>query len=47
MENYQALLDEVLRSKPAASKGRYILKASISATQGPGIPIDALAKADA
>jgi large subunit ribosomal protein L1 len=47
LENYQALLDEVLRSKPAASKGRYILKASISATQGPGIPIDALAKADA
>ena len=47
LENYQALLDEVLRSKPSASKGRYILKASISATQGPGIPIDALAKADA
>jgi large subunit ribosomal protein L1 len=47
MENFQALLDEVLRSKPAASKGRYILKASISATQGPGIPIDAMAKADA
>lgn len=47
MENYQALLDEVLRSKPAASKGRYILKASISATQGPGIPIDALAKPEA
>jgi large subunit ribosomal protein L1 len=47
MENYQALLDEVLRSKPAASKGRYILKASISATQGPGIPIDAMAKAEA
>ena len=46
MENFQALLDEVLRSKPAASKGRYILKASISATQGPGIPIDAMAKAD-
>ncbi len=47
LENYKALLDEVLRSKPSASKGRYILKASISATQGPGIPIDALAKADA
>ena len=46
LENYQALLDEVLRSKPSASKGRYILKASISATTGPGIPIDALAKAD-
>lgn len=47
LENYQALLDEVLRAKPAASKGRYILKASISATQGPGIPIDALAKSEA
>lgn len=47
LENFQALLDEVLRSKPAASKGRYILKASISATQGPGIPIDAMAKVDA
>ena len=40
-------LDEVLRSKPAASKGRYILKASISATTGPGIPMDATAKAEA
>jgi len=46
LENFQALLDEVLRSKPSASKGRYILKASISAAQGPGILIDALAKAD-
>src|SRR6188768_2651419 len=46
-ENYQAVLDEVLRSKPSASKGRYIIKASISATTGPGIAIDALAKADA
>jgi len=47
LENFQALLDEVLRSKPSASKGRYILKASISASQGPGIMIDATAKADA
>jgi len=47
LENYQALLDEVLRAKPSASKGRYILKASISATTGPGIPIDATAKAEA
>ena len=47
LENFQALLDEVLRSKPSASKGRYILKASISASQGPGILIDATAKADA
>ena len=44
LENFQAVLDEVQRVKPSASKGRYIIKASISATQGPGIPVDALAK---
>ncbi|WP_062518762.1 50S ribosomal protein L1 [Demequina silvatica] len=47
LENFQAVIDEVLRAKPSASKGRYIVKASISATQGPGIPIDALAKSEA
>jgi large subunit ribosomal protein L1 len=47
LENYQAVLDEVLRAKPSASKGRYIIKASISATNGPGIPLDALAKSEA
>jgi len=47
LENYRAVLDEVLRSKPSSSKGRYIMKASISATTGPGIPVDALAKVDA
>jgi large subunit ribosomal protein L1 len=47
LENYQAILDEVLRVKPSASKGRYIIKAAVSSTQGPGIPVDALAKADA
>lgn len=47
LENYQTLIDEVLRSKPAASKGKYILKAAISATTGPGIPLDATAKTEA
>ena len=47
LENYQALIDEVLRSKPAASKGKYILKAAISANTGPGIPLDATAKPEA
>ncbi|MDN4480820.1 50S ribosomal protein L1 [Demequina muriae] len=46
LENFQAVLDEVQRAKPSASKGRYIIKAAISATQGPGIPVDAAAKAD-
>jgi len=40
VENYAAALDEILRLKPAASKGRYITKATISTTNGPGIALD-------
>ncbi|CAM2924043.1 50S ribosomal protein L1 [Actinomyces slackii] len=40
LENFQAALDEVLRLKPSASKGRYILKAAMSTTMGPSIPLD-------
>ena len=40
LENYGAVLNEVLRSKPQTSKGRYLLKATISASSGPGIPVD-------
>lgn len=40
-ENYFAALDEVLRLKPSASKGRYIRKITLSTTMGPGVPIDA------
>jgi large subunit ribosomal protein L1 len=39
-ENYFAALDEVLRLKPSASKGRYLRKITLSTTMGPGIPID-------
>ena len=39
-ENYGAALDEVLRLKPSAAKGRYIKKAAISTTIGPGVPVD-------
>ena len=39
-ENYAAALDEVLRLKPSASKGRYLEKGTISTTMGPGIPLD-------
>lgn len=39
-ENYAAALDEVLRLKPSTAKGRYIRKATISTTMGPGIPVD-------
>ena len=40
VENYAAALEEILRLKPAASKGRYITKATMSTTMGPGIPLD-------
>jgi len=39
-ENYGAALDEIIRLKPSASKGRYIRKTTISTTMGPGIPVD-------
>jgi large subunit ribosomal protein L1 len=40
IENYAAAMDEILRLKPSASKGRYITKATMSTTMGPGIPLD-------
>ena len=40
VENYAAALDEVLRMKPAAAKGRYLKKITLSTTTGPGIPVD-------
>jgi len=40
VENYAAALDEVLRVKPAAAKGRYLKKVTVSTTTGPGIPVD-------
>ncbi len=40
VENYGAALEEILRLKPSAAKGRYIKKAAITTTMGPGIPVD-------
>jgi large subunit ribosomal protein L1 len=40
VENYAAALEEILRAKPSAAKGRYIKKATMSTTMGPGIPLD-------
>ena len=39
-ENYGAALDEVLRLKPASSKGRYVKKITVSTTNGPSVPVD-------
>src|SRR5690242_11819456 len=40
IENYAAVLDEVLRSKPSAAKGKYLRKVFLTTTMGPGIPVD-------
>ncbi len=39
-ENYAALLDEIIRAKPAAAKGRYIKGITLTSTMGPGIHVD-------
>ena len=38
--NFRAVLDELQRAKPAAAKGRYIKKITISSTMGPGVRVD-------
>ena len=40
VENYAAALEEVLRLKPSAAKGRYLRKATMTTTMGPAIPVD-------
>jgi large subunit ribosomal protein L1 len=40
LENYAALIDELVRAKPASAKGRYLHTVTVSPTMGPGIRID-------
>jgi large subunit ribosomal protein L1 len=40
LENYLAVVDEIVRAKPSAAKGRYLRTVTISSTMGPGIRID-------
>jgi large subunit ribosomal protein L1 len=40
LENVRAVLDEVQRAKPAASKGKYIKSVTLATTMGPGVKID-------
>jgi len=40
VENYAALIEEIVRAKPAAAKGRYIKKITVTSTMGPGIHVD-------
>ncbi len=40
LENYAAVLDEIVRAKPAAAKGRYLVSITLATTMGPGVPVD-------
>jgi large subunit ribosomal protein L1 len=40
LENYAALVDEIVRAKPAAAKGRYIRQITLTTTMGPGVHVD-------
>jgi large subunit ribosomal protein L1 len=42
LENYAALIDEIVRAKPAAAKGRYLRTITLSTTMGPGVRVDPL-----
>jgi large subunit ribosomal protein L1 len=41
LANVRAVLDELARAKPAASKGKYVRSVTMSSTMGPGVKIDA------
>lgn len=40
IENYQAVVEEIVRVKPASAKGRYIKSITLAQTMGPGVPVD-------
>jgi large subunit ribosomal protein L1 len=40
VENYAAVMDEIVRAKPSAAKGRYIRQVTLTSTMGPGIHVD-------
>jgi len=42
LENYAALIDEIVRAKPAAAKGRYLRTITLTTTMGPGVRVDPL-----
>jgi large subunit ribosomal protein L1 len=40
LENYAALIDEIVRAKPAAAKGRYLHTVTLTTSMGPGVKVD-------
>jgi large subunit ribosomal protein L1 len=46
LDNYGAVIDEIVRAKPASSKGKYIRSATLATTMGPGVRVDTNKSAD-
>jgi large subunit ribosomal protein L1 len=46
LENYQAVMDEIVRAKPSSAKGKYLVSVTLATTMGPGIRVDSASKAD-
>lgn len=46
LDNYTAVVEEIVRAKPASAKGKYIVSCTLSSTMGPGVRVDTGAKAD-
>jgi large subunit ribosomal protein L1 len=44
LENYQAVIEELIRAKPAAAKGKYLRTIVMASTQGPGVKVDPAAR---
>ena len=40
LQNYAAVIDELIRAKPSAAKGRYIRTITVATTMGPGVKVD-------
>jgi len=40
LENYQAVIEELVRAKPSAAKGRYLRSITLASTMGPGVKVD-------
>ncbi|MGE5409155.1 MAG: 50S ribosomal protein L1 [Syntrophothermus sp.] len=46
LDNYTAVLDEIVRAKPSAAKGKYIVSCTVASTMGPGVRVDTARSAE-
>jgi large subunit ribosomal protein L1 len=46
LDNYSAVVDEIVRAKPASAKGKYIISCTLTSTMGPGVRVDTAKTAD-